>query len=738
VNCLLLFRVCECNELSFNDVIDSLPTDTFVKVFFEGDRPYEIFETRVPILLVHHTQDWYLKSNRTTLCKFFHVRRIIGSRTNYVVNLVQIDTKQPLFSLGKYPPEFILMMMRTVDGVMTKLGVGVNECNWLGSITQTIIIGNNAVYEMFTKHLTLFINYLHNPNHNYAFRQNVAFLFRLGGTLPYWKMCIVFEDGSKNTGLCLDSPTIIHDTFEREKMLKMAFGDDRGITNHPIPFVYTARQRKLYFMRSLEEILENELLFKYNATYHFRGYYGISLRTVTSFQLDTDSVVLLDDTATNFLSCYTTPVLSFKMYVQPFQFELWFCIVSIISTIAIFIYIYNRKRNLSPSFSPFFFFASTLVEEPYSVPTALWNDSKFRMITIAWLLTAMIFTNLYSGQMITDVSVPLKGDILHSLEQVFGPYHKVRPQFWVHMGEDLLFWSRNYTSYWKPGDESLSLRVSSLKINYSHFDTYHQQFRKIDHFALLQAPHGGDSVSALEEERLVNPHMYKFFDKFWYEAFMMSVNVKGFNLKYVYYISNLISPKHRHYPKDPQFPSSKAGLIQHYRAAAVEKELTACGKSIFIADLKELGPELDYLQTNYPDRTFYRGNSTIEQGRRKKVFWNYSLGGNRVLAHYLKCLLQAGISSHITSIANDKKYLERRIGTKIIKEMERLAAAGMDMSGSIQTIFIISAGILVLASCVFLFECMATRRKTNYIMIEQFFLISAVKVRWLFMKLIKF
>jgi hypothetical protein len=522
-------------------------------------------------------------------------------------------------------------------------------------------------------------------------------------------------------------------------MLKVAFGDDRGIINHPIPFVYTAMQRKLYFMLSLQQILHNEVLFKYNTTYYFRYYMKIRyLQTDTSFQLDTDSLVLLDDTATNFLSCYTTPVLSFKMYVQPFQFQLWFCIGSIISTIVTFIYIYNRKQNLSPSFSPFFFFVSTLVEEPYSVPTALWNDSKFKTITIAWLLTAMIFTNLYSGQMITDVSVPLKGDILHSLDAVFGPYHKARPQFWCPMSEDLLFWSRNYTSYWKPGDESLSLRVSSLEMNYSHFDTYHQQFRKIDHFALLQAPQRVGIGSASEEERLVNPHMYKFFDKFFKEAFMMSLDVTRFNLKYVYYISNLISPKHRHYPKDPKFPSSKAGLIQHYMSAAVEKELTASGKTIFIADLKELGAELHYLQTNYPDRTFYRGNSTIEQGRRKKVFWNYNLGGNRVLAHYLVRLLQAGIYSPISSLANHNKYLERRIGTKIIKEMERLAAAGMDTSGSIQTIFIISVGILVLASCVFLFECMATRRKTIFIMIEQLFLIFAVKVGWLFMKLIKF
>jgi hypothetical protein len=39
--------------------------------------------------------------------------------------------------------------------------------------------------------------------------------------------------------------------------------------------------------------------------------------------------------------------------------------------------------------------------------------------------------------------------------------------------------------------------------------------------------------------------------------------------------------------------------------------------------------------------------------------------------------------THISNIQNHNRYLERRAGTKIIKEMER-TAGGVDMNGSIQ------------------------------------------------------
>jgi hypothetical protein len=107
------------------------------------------------------------------------------------------------------------------------------------------------------------------------------------------------------------------------------------------------------------------------------------------------------------------------------------------------------------------------------------------------------------------------------------------------------------------------------------------------------------------------------------------------------------------------------------------------------------------------------------------------------LDHYLKLLLQAGIRTHISSIQSHKTYLERRIGTQIIKEKEP-PAMGMAMSGSIQTIFIILSASLVLASFVFIFEFICHRRNIISMIPVQFFIFLAFKFRRNFIKRFRF
>jgi hypothetical protein len=372
---------------------------------------------------------------------------------------------------------------------------------------------------------------------------------------------------------------------------------------------------------------------------------------------------------------------------------------------------------------------------PYSVPQALWNDSKFKIITTAWLLTSVIFNNLYTGHVITELSVPLKGEILHSLEDIFGVYDKANLLDTFSLESDLWFWYNNSKIYTKPLNE-LVMGDCGISFEYSYYDSYYKQFRDTEHFALLRAPLDCEITRFhLPNERtLCNPRMYKYFDQFYWDAVYTNEEYMRFNPKYEFYVTKFMSPKHRHYPKEPKFP--KNVFIDHYRAAAVEKEIVGCGRSIFIAESNELQAELRYLQQNYPGKNFYLGNGTIEQGTRRKLYWNYRDFGNPVMAEYLKRLVQAGIRTHISTIQSHKIYLERRVGTQIIKA-EGPPAMGMDMSGSIQTIFIILSANFVLASFVFLFEFMCHRRKIIYMIFEQFFIILAVKVRRNFINLFR-
>jgi hypothetical protein len=98
--------------------------------------------------------------------------------------------------------------------------------------------------------------------------------------------------------------------------------------------------------------------------------------------------------------------------------------------------------------------------------------------------------------------------------------------------------------------------------------------------------------------------------------------------------------------------------------------------------------------------------------------------------------LQGGIRTHILQIQSHRNYLERRIGTDIIKEQKQ-TVAGMDMNGSIQTIFTILVAVLVLASSVFLMEILYCSRRNIYIFVAQFFILLAVKAHRIIIRLSK-
>jgi hypothetical protein len=721
---MLVFRNTHCKELSLRDVINGLPTDTFVKVFFEGLTTYDIPQTQVPITLLHYRQPHYFKNNATTatthVCRFFHIGRNIGSRTHNIINIVQLDTQPPFYSLHNGYLSFLI----------PNLWWPRLECHFSGSITQTIFLGEYLVHKMFTKNLTQMLY----PIASYFVRDSVL-LFDLRSSLNYWKICVMHVS-DRVVPICLDSHSIIPDMFDSKVMTKMAVGET--VQNSFLADYNTNALKERYYLGSINDILEVEVLHKYNASYHNSGTFSIYPKREVTFPIHTDAFVLLDDIAINFLSCYTTPVLRFEMYAKPFEWELWLGIGSCLSSIAIFIYIYNRCKKLSPSFSPFFFFVSTLVEEPYSVPTALWNDSKFKVITIAWLLTAVIFTNLYTGQMITELSVPLEGEVLHALEDIFGAYGKNDWLFRNSVIDDNYFWWHNYSKLHMPKDTVLMYETTE-QMNYSITDAYYQQYRELEHFALLQAPQTYEDwllKPANETQRLGNPHMYQLFTRFLQDAVSAYLQKKKFNPRYEFYVVKFISPKYRHYPRDPQFPRSKQGSIQHLMAAAVEKEIVDCGRSIFIAELNELRAELLYLKRNYPEITFYVGNGTIKSGETQKLLWLYYGHGNPILAQYLRHLLQGGIRTHILQIQSHRNYLERRIGTDIIKEQKQTVTE-MDMNGSIQTIFIILVAVLLLASSAFLSENLYCRRRTNYIFVAQFFTLFHVKVHCIIIRLSK-
>jgi hypothetical protein len=314
---VLVFRNVQCDKLSFKDVIENLPTDTFVKVFFEGVRPFDIFETRTQITIWHHRQDWYLKYNTTYVCKLFHIERNIGSRTNKIFNIVQIEWPLPYQqSLSNYTK-----IMDIVDGDLStplKRSSEIHQrCSWTGTNTRTMILGNFDLYKVFIKNSELL------KKHFPGIIWSDPFLFDLRPQLNCWKVCKITIS---KTITCTDTHRITQGISEHQKITNLAQEEKRSTPNHLTASADKVMHRQRYLMRSVNDILANEIDIKFNASYRVEVYSDVHLSSVYMFPFRTDRFVLADDLARNFLSCYTTPVLRFEMYVQPFELNLWLSI----------------------------------------------------------------------------------------------------------------------------------------------------------------------------------------------------------------------------------------------------------------------------------------------------------------------------------------------------------------------------------------------------------------------------
>jgi hypothetical protein len=206
---MLVFRNAQCNELTLRDVINSLPTDTFVKVFFEGLRTYDILETRLPITILHHRQQQVIIYNKTTathVCRFFHIGRNIGSRTHNIISIVALDTHSSLYSISNVAnlPNFDFSYLRLL---IPHFWWPILECHFIGSITQTIFLGDRVVFKMFTKHLKEMILHLGSS----LLTRSAAVLFDLRRSLSYWKICRDIRAGNEFVPLCLNSHSVTPD-----------------------------------------------------------------------------------------------------------------------------------------------------------------------------------------------------------------------------------------------------------------------------------------------------------------------------------------------------------------------------------------------------------------------------------------------------------------------------------------------------------------------------------------------
>jgi hypothetical protein len=698
-----------CDDTSFNEVIEFLPRDCLVKLFFNQVRQTNnLHEVQTPYIIICYHNDWCQKLSSTSYGKLFHLDRVIRSRTKRVVNIVQ-------FSFKNHMKDWLGTTTQTNTRGPNAIYNFVRGPEYSGTNTDTMLLGNEELYEMTSREVRTIFKVMGD-----RWILNNVFVFNLQKRMSVWRACginpVLMEL------VCMDSADITDRVLDVRALIGRIWKIEKGKYHE-----YYSQWENLNsdFQSPVDVIFVNEIFRRSNDSLNVKGVGWIAwmasriiLPSTSSWPEMTDILVLIDGLETRFLSCYSIPVLRFDMYVKPFKPQLWIGIGTTLTIIVVFIYVYNRKKKLSPSFSPFFFFVSTLVEEPYSVPTALWNDSKFKTVTIVWLLTAVIFTNLYIGLMIGDLSAPIRDQALTSFKDVFGVGTAGNDTF-----ARMVFWENHYAGAHgeklPPGWDvkyPFNKFGCSGQLDYYDHDLHLQQFRKPDHFALLQTPSticdAAHRNPSPQSQRLGVPQMYSVYNRlaqardFWDENFLKFQSVSA------YYTHEFFSHRFRHYPKHPNFTASGDGEIPHYMDSAIEKELIECEKSVLLSDSNEIRTELHYLKQNYPEIRFYVSNDTMEQGGKRRTIWNFENPGTSIVPYYLQALLQAGVRDAVLSIQAHKTYLQRRQGTKLIKEMA--VSPTVDMNGPTQTIFIILAAICSLAGLQFVLELIYCNRMAIY------------------------
>jgi hypothetical protein len=708
----ILLQQCFCDVVNFNDYINVFPSRYFVKIYVDKISAENLESPKIPLTLLKfnttkfkdHPKDW---------CKFFPVQgSFIGSRTENTLNLVSVDVNKchAYMNVVRHEVDHC-RILEVVEGRIYDGREAFSQCkvNWDQMITLVIVQSSKILNGIAQKANTFWSTF--NP-----FKlANYMLVFKPSCVNSITLCHFVYSNNLRHVTLvCAEKMEMSVTLFYRTDMFSHRIWETGAkLVYSPNANAIDASMKSKFVIYSearAEKILTIECLRRANESgtnKYTRS--GTSMEEVINWKEPAKAghYLLISTTQTHFISCYSEPKIQFMMYLQPFHEYVWITLFLYCSFIVLLISVYNRKLNLSKSFSPFFFFISTLVEEPYSVPGVIWNNSLFRTITWTWMLTAMVFTNLYSGIIISDVTAPLPGEIVKNFDQVMNTdkeYMKLK---------DLDF--HQLTNFWLLKNASgKKLRTLNrfqidcgLQSGYNniYYNRHYALFRDKNSFALLQSPiefcHG----------RIPPTQQIKYISHPWMYSGVLYVEeelkryLNGDDKAYSKRLVSFFSPRNRHYPEDPKFTVAQITANRHMLSSAIEKELVACGKSIFMGDTKEIMNEKAYLKINYPMKSFYVSEDTFETQGSKPVLWFFNNGGKSKVRYYFQQLIESGVRQGILGLRNHQFYLKRRIGTSNVRNsMPKQAKLGI--SGSIQTIFIILFGSLSVTLGVFTVEFM--------------------------------
>jgi hypothetical protein len=472
----------------------------------------------------------------------------------------------------------------------------------------------------------------------------------------------------------------------------VATGSDvtyKDVTNNTVfpqnPFALKTTPTQLYVLGQLLKHTNSSLV---NAYHSIPQTIKMEMDLVENFKKQPCMRI----TATNtdlmyFLTCHSKPILSFHLYVNPFDYEVWLGILLLAIVIGCLLSSLIRIdfQENSISFNVGLYLLSTLIDESFSVPDSLRNLQAFRWAIGLWTLMAVVLSNGYVSLVISELNSPMKSEKLEFYEDVACPwnsYNASKPVADFQTG--VLSTVEHLRFYWLYKDMmNTTLDVKGLDPSRCS--------------SLLSAPK--------KEAKLWNPNegqkatRYLFYNRLLELGLKLKPQIEntreqGSDDGIWTKLLSCWHPQHRLTPLKPQ--------RQHQwklTNSVIEEEIVSCGKSAYVGQEQVVQAELKYLKVNYLRQPFQLGKVDYAGGFSG---WGFEMPGLSKVPHAFNQFFESGIYFMLRKYSSYLEYLERRAATKEIREMKDsdIFVRALSLHGSIQTIFIIWLSMLVLSGIV--------------------------------------
>jgi hypothetical protein len=128
--------------------------------------------------------------------------------------------------------------------------------------------------------------------------------------------------------------------------------------------------------------------------------------------------------------------------------------------------------------------------------------------------------------------------------------------------------------------------------------------------------------------------------------------------------------------------------------SSIEEKVVSCGKIVFIDTMYKIEDEFEYLRQSYKNLTFFKSEVALQS----QIGITIKFGGFN-LARYISTYVNNGIYSR-EGVNKSKEYTQRcNRFTRDFSKSFLKTVKPMNIFGSIQTIFIIYAGCVLITLC---------------------------------------